>query len=194
MCYYCQCEHVWLKTPLCISIASQSHFPLASPVNYQNASYWVAPTLSRPLFPLHLLSSSTTSLQAGRHIWWLWKQGCSLLNLTPPTHLTLHIIYPFPLLFSASGPPVFYNNADERWREWFCLVLFEKWHTPGFDREAQQGLTQACLPYEEISAFRPEGSMPIINDLFKHTGWIHCIEAALSNRVLAQGCFVLWSV
>lgn len=76
----------------------------------------------------------------------------------------------------------------------FCLVLFGKWHTPGFDREAQQALTQARLPYKEISGFWPGGSVPIINDLFEHTDWIQCIEAALSNLLLAYGRFVLLSV
>lgn len=124
-----------------------------------------------------------------------WKRGCNALNQTSSPPFTLQVIYPFHLLFSARRLLVFYNNIDEGWRVWFCLVLFVKWHTLGFDSEAQQELTRACLPYKEILAFWPEGSVPIINDLFKHTNWIHCrpIEAALSNLLLALGCFVLWS-
>lgn len=75
-----------------------------------------------------------------------------------------------------------------------CVILFGKWHTPGLDREAQQGLDRTHSLCEEILAFWPKGSVPIINDLFKHADWIHFIESALLNLTLSQGCFVLWRV
>lgn len=112
----------------------------------------VPPLLFTPptLFVHHLYSNLKSHCS-------LWKQGRRLLNPLPPTPLILHIIYAFLLLFSAPGVLVFYNNIDERWHSCFCLVSFGKWHTPRLDRETQQGLAQACLPYEEILAFLTRG-------------------------------------
>lgn len=189
-CLASACYSAWIQPYRAASMALYSCFTYELQKLRSQCSTNLLPPLllTLPALFVHNLSSNREAYCS------LWKQGCSFPNQTPPIPLTLHIIYPFLPLFSACRLVVFYNKIDEGWRVWFCLVLFGKWHTPGFDREAQQGLTQACLPYKEISAFWPEGSVPIINDLFKHTDWIHCIEAVLSNLLLAYGCFVLWSV
>lgn len=128
---------------------------------YQHCVSWVSLT-PPPTSSLHSICSLCPLS--------LFKQGVLLfametrLQLTEPnapyTPLTLHIIYPFPLLFSAYRLVVFYNKIDEGWRMWFCLVLFGKWHTPGSDRETQQGLAQAVCPMKRYRRFEQRGPCP----------------------------------
>lgn len=102
---------------------------------------------------------STTSPRIQRRIVHCGNKDatCDQMSFIP---FTLHIIYPFPLLFVAHRLVVLYNKIDEGWRVRFCRVLLVKWHTPGSDREAQQELTRACLPYKEILAFDQRGLCP----------------------------------
>ncbi len=90
----------------------------------------------------------------------LWKQGCCVLMQTPPIPLTLHIIYPFPPLFSALGLLIFYNKImrDDVWD--FVLHCLESDTHRGLTERRSGGWLRPLCSIKRYRHFDRRGLCP----------------------------------